>query len=251
MKQVLICWEGTLAIITAAVLRLSPAVRERLTLWLAVEDPAAAIMLFQRFRGEFGELLSSFELLESWGVEAAVTHLGVTRPVEAPHSWHVLCEVGWSFASGLRERVEEALDPMLDEGLCRNGTLAETEQRRLAMWRIREGQSEATRPYGDIVRSDVAVAIGDIPALIARARAEVRLLAFGHVGDGNLHLNFVVPPSDTQRLRSGLLGALYRNVQASGGSISAEHGVGRVKLAVPIHRGEYIGSGQRRLAPRA
>ena len=153
----------------------------------------------------------------------------------------MLCEVGWSFSSGLRERVEDALEPMLAEGLCRDGALAETEQRRLAMWRIREGQSEATRPYRDIVRSDVAVAIGDIPALIARARAEnpsdVRLLAFGHVGDDDLHLNFVVPPSDTQRLRPVLLGALYRNVQALGGSLSAEHGVGRVKReAVSNHK---------------
>ena len=233
VKQLLIGSEGTLGIITAAVLRLSPAVRERVTLWLAVDDPAAAVMLFQRFRGEFGELLSSFELLESWGVEAAVTHLGVPRPVEAPHPWHVLCEVSWSFASGLRARVEDALEPMLAEGLCRDGALAETEQRRLAMWRIREGQSEATRPYGDIVRSDVAVAIGDIPALIASARAEVpsdvRLLAFGHVGDGNLHINFVVPPSEVHRLRPVLLAALYRNVWALGGSISAEHGVGRAK----------------------
>lgn len=233
VKQLLIGSEGTLGIITAAVLRLSPAVRERVTLWLAVDDPAAAVMLFQRFRAEFGELLSSFELLESWGVEAAVTHFGVTRPVDAPHPWHVLCEVGWSFASGLRERVEDALEPMLAEGLCRDGTLAETEQQRLAMWRIREGQSEATRFYGDIVRSDVAVAIGDIPALIARARAQVpsdvRLLAFGHVGDGNLHLNFIVPPSEVHRLRPLLLDALYRDVRALSGSISAEHGVGRAK----------------------
>ncbi len=233
LKQLLIGSEGTLGIITAAELRLSPAVRERVTVWLAVEDPAAAVTLFRRFRESFGELLSSFELLESWGVEAAVTQFGLTRPVGVAHPWHVVSEVAWSFTSGLRDRVEEALAGMLDDGLCRDGTIAETEQQRLSMWRIREGQSEATRPYGDIIRSDVAVAIGDIPALIAHAAADVppnvRLLAFGHVGDGNLHLNFVVPPSETGRLRPLLLDALYRNVMTLGGSISAEHGVGRAK----------------------
>jgi len=162
-----------------------------------------------------------------------VTQFGLTRPVAAAHPWHVLSEVAWTFASGLRERVEEALAGMLDDELCQDGTLAETEQQRLAMWRIREGQSEATRLYGDIIRSDVAVGIGDIPALIARAAADVppnvRLLAFGHVGDGNLHLNFVVPTEETGRLRRLLLDALYRNVMALGGSISAEYGVGRAK----------------------
>ena len=233
LKQLLIGSEGTLGIITTAVLRLSPAVRERVTIWLAVDDPAAAVTLLHRFRSAFGELLSSFELLESWGVEAAVTQFGVARPVATAHPWHVLSEVGWSFASGLRERVEDVLETILADDLCRDGTIAETEQQRLAMWRIREGQSEATRPYGDIVRSDVAVAIGDIPALIGRAAADVppdvRLLVFGHVGDGNLHMNFVVPPADVQRLRPRLLDGLYGIVRALGGSISAEHGVGRSK----------------------
>lgn len=233
LKQLLIGSEGTLGIITAAVLRLSPPVRERVTVWLAVDDPAAAVTLFRRFQERFGDLLSSFELLESWGVEAAVTQFGLTRPVAAVHPWHVLSEVAWTFPSGLRERVEDALEDLLGDGLCRDGTLAATEQQRLAMWRIREGQSEATRVYGDIIRSDVAVAIGKIPTLIARAAAEVppgvRSLSFGHVGDGNLHLNFVVPPLECSRLRPLLLDALYRSVTALGGSISAEHGVGRAK----------------------
>ncbi len=233
LKHLLIGSEGTLGIITAAVLRLSPALRERVTVWLAVEDPEAAVTLFRRFQEIFGDLLSSFELLESWGVEAAVSQFGLTRPVAAAHPWHVLCEVAWTFPSGLRERVDDALEGLVGDGLCRDGTLAATEQQRLAMWRIREGQSEATRPYGDIIRSDVAVAIGDIPTLIARAAADVppgvRSLAFGHVGDGNLHINFVVPPEDSGRLRPLLLDALYRSVRTLGGSISAEHGIGRAK----------------------
>ena len=233
LKQLFIGSEGTLSIVTAAALRLSPAVHERVTMWLAVDEPATAVTLFHRFRSAFGELLTSFELLESWGVEAAVEHLGIARPVGEPHPWHVLSEVGWSFADGLRDRVETVLETVLADGLCRDGTLADTEAQRLAMWRIREGQSEATRHYGDIIRSDVAVAIGDIPALIARASAGVppgvRLLAFGHVGDGNLHLNYIVPPQESDRLRPRVLHLLYDIVAALGGSISAEHGVGRAK----------------------
>jgi FAD/FMN-containing dehydrogenase len=103
-------------------------------------------------------------------------------------------------------------------------------------WRIREGQSEATRHMGYIVRSDVTVAISDLPRLIGRMASwvaeqapEVRLIPFGHVGDGILHFNFVTPPAEVKRLRPVLLGKLYDEVTRLGGSISAEHGIGRLK----------------------
>ncbi len=110
------------------------------------------------------------------------------------------------------------------------------------MWRIREGQSEAARRHGEIIRSDVAVAIGDIPTLIENAAARTtpdygaRLLTFGHVGDGNLHMNFIVPPAEAKRLRPILLDGLYDAVAALGGSISAEHGVGRAKRDAVLAR---------------
>ena len=242
LKQLFIGSEGTLGIVTAAVLRLCPAMRESVTVWLAVENPGAAVSLFRRFRTEFGDLLSSFELLESWGVEAALTHFGVARPVADPHPWHVLSEVSWSFRDGLRDRVDAVLEASFAEGLCSDGTIAATEQQRRAMWRIREGQSEAARRHGEIIRSDVAVAIGDIPTLIANAVARTtpdlgaRLLTFGHVGDGNLHMNFIVPPAEAKRLRPILLDGLYDAVAALGGSISAEHGVGRAKRDAVLAR---------------
>ncbi len=237
LKQLFIGCEGTLGIITAAVLRLSAAPREHVTVWLSLESPNDAVRLFHRFRTEFGDLISSFELLEAWGVEAVLRQIpSLIRPVADEHPWHLLIELSWTFTTGLRERVEPVLEALFTERLCRDGTIAESEQQRLAMWRIRENQSEATRHYGDIIRSDVSVPIGDIPVLIATTQGWVRsdmpkvmVLTFGHIGDGNLHLNFIVPLDRSDALRPILLGRLYDDVTALGGSISAEHGVGRAK----------------------
>ncbi len=237
LKQLFIGAEGTLGIITAAVLRLVPRPNERVTLWLGIESPEAAIELFSLFQTELGELISSFELLTSFGVEAAATHLpGVRRPLADVHPWHLLIEAAWSFREGLRDRVEAILAIALERGLVADGTLAESEAQRAMMWRIREGQSEATRHMGYIVRSDVTVAVSLLPELIHRmqswvgpAAPGVELIPFGHVGDGNLHFNFVTPPDEVERLRPVLLDKLYDEVTELDGSISAEHGIGRLK----------------------
>ena len=237
LKQLFIGAEGTLGIITAAALRLVPAPRERVTLWLAIDSPARAVALLRRFQSELGELISSFELLTQFGVSAASTHLpGVHCPLRGEHPWHLLIEVAWTFADGLRERVEAVVAAALEEGQIADGTMAASEAQRAMFWRIREGQSEATRHMGHIIRSDVTVPVADLPRLIARMAAWVErhapgvvLIPFGHVGDGNLHLNFVAPPAAAERLRPVLLQRLYDEVTELGGSISAEHGIGRLK----------------------
>ncbi len=239
LKQLFIGAEGTLGIITAAALRLVPAPRERVTLWLGIDAPARAVELLRRFQNELGDLITSFELLTAFGVAAAARHLpGVRRPLAGDHPWHVLIEAAWTFADGLRERVEAVVATALEEGLIADGVLAESEAQRTMFWRIREGQSEATRHMGYIVRSDVSVAISDLPRLIGRMASwvaehapEVLLIPFGHVGDGNLHFNFVTPPAAVEHLRPMLLGQLYDEVTRLGGSISAEHGIGRLKRA--------------------
>lgn len=239
LKQLFIGAEGTLGIITAATLGLVPAPRERVTVWLGIDGPARAVELLSLFRRELGELVSSFELLAGRGVEAAVTHLpGVRRPLVAARPWHALVEVAWSFAEGLAERVEAVLADAIERGLVLDGTIAGSEAQRAMMWRIREGQSEATRHLGFILRSDVTVPIVAIAALVAGLERWVPLLApeaillpFGHVGDGNLHVNFILPPDAVPRLRPPLLDRLYAEVTALGGSISAEHGIGRFKVA--------------------
>jgi len=240
LKQLFIGSEGTLGIITAAVVRLAAQPRERVTAWLSVHSTEDAIALFSRMRGRFGDLISSFELVPEKGVALAVEKLpGVRRPVEGDPDWHVLMEVAWTFADGLQARVEEALAELFEEGLCLDGAIAESEQQRLNMWRVREGQAEAAREAGLVVRSDISVPLEEIPPLLrdvdqfaADFGDVVRFLPFGHVGDGNLHVNFAVAENEAERLEKPLLEHVYASVIARGGSVSAEHGVGRAKRDV-------------------
>jgi FAD/FMN-containing dehydrogenase len=237
LKQLFIGAEGTLGIITAAALRLAALPRERITVWLAVRNPEDALTVFKRCRDAFGELISAFELLCSDGVEIAVEHLpNAQRPVAAAQPWHLLVDVAWMFEDGLRERVEAALAELLEDGICLDGTIAETEAQRANMWRLREEQSLAASKLGYIIRSDVTVPISEIPNLltaIADWRGiipnDVTVLPFGHMGDGNLHVNFLVPKPRAPELYEPLLERLYDTVDRLRGSISAEHGVGRAK----------------------
>jgi len=244
LKQLFIGSEGTLGVVTAATLRLVAPARERVTLWLTVDQTEDAVSLFRHLRGVFGDLISSFELVSSYGVEAACEHLpNVRRPVDRPYPWHVLIEIAWTFTEGLRERAEAAIATLFEEGRVLDGTIAENETQRQMMWRIREGQSEATSKIGYVVRSDVTVAIADIPALVAQCEAwtpefgaDVALLPFGHIGDGNLHMNFVVPREKAKELSLSLFERLFAEVDALNGSISAEHGVGRAKRDAIVAR---------------
>jgi FAD/FMN-containing dehydrogenase len=239
LKQLFIGAEGSLGIITAAVLRLYPRPRERRTIWLGIESPADALRLLSLFQDHLGELISSFELIAGLGVEAANDHLpGGRRPLAEPHPWHLLIEVAWSLDGGLDVPVDRALEAGFDAGLVQDGTIAQNEAQRTAMWLIREGQSEATTKVGHVQRSDISVAIADLPALIARAEAhfgklapDVQLFPFGHVGDGNLHFNFLIPRDreGVPELRSLLNEHLMMLVAEFGGSFSAEHGIGRLK----------------------
>jgi FAD/FMN-containing dehydrogenase len=244
LKQLFIGSEGTLGIITAATLRLVARPNERVTLWLA-NTPEDAIAVFKCFREAFGELISAFELICSDGVEIAVNGLsGARRPVATPFPWHVLIDVAWTFGDGLRPRVETVLEKVMARGLCEDGTIAETEEQRANMWRLREGQSESARKHGYILRSDISVAIARIPELLHWATQwqpslqprGIRLLPFGHIGDGNLHFNFLIPENSPDSLHCELLDKLYDQVDRLDGSISAEHGVGRAKLQAVMAR---------------
>ena len=140
------------------------------------------------------------------------------------------------FKDGLRDRVESVLAELLEDGICLDGTIAETEAQRTNMWRLREEQSLAASKLGYIIRSDVTVPISEIPNLLSAIAGwrgiipdEVTVLPFGHLGDGNLHVNFLLPHARAQELYAPLLERLYDTVDRLRGSISAEHGVGRAK----------------------
>jgi FAD/FMN-containing dehydrogenase len=239
LKQLFIGAEGTLGIITAAVLRLVARPKERQTIWLGIESPKAALELLALFQDRLGELISSFELVAGFGVEAADRHLpGGKRPLAEPHPWHLLVEVAWSLAEGLAGPVERTLEAAVEAGLVEDGTIAQNEAQRQAMWRIREGQSEATSHEGYVLRSDISVRVADLPAFVDAVEAHfatsapgIPVFPFGHVGDGNLHVNFLLPRDEGQiaALKPRLSAELAELVAGFGGSFSAEHGVGRLK----------------------
>jgi FAD/FMN-containing dehydrogenase len=241
LKQVFIGSEGTLGVITAAVLRLFPRPRRRETAWLGVPSPRAAVELLALFRERLGEIVSSFELIPDQGVRYATGYLeGARRPIETPCPWHVLVEVAWALDEPLSERIERVLEAAMERGLVVDGVLAASEAQRTALWLLRENMTDAMAQAGPVLRHDVSVPVSRVPDLVERGGAEmarlipgVRLVPFGHVGDGNLHFNLLPPegadPEAFRARKAEVLGRVFDVVESLGGSISAEHGIGRLK----------------------
>jgi FAD/FMN-containing dehydrogenase len=243
LKQLFIGAEGTLGVITAAVLRLVPRPRERQTAWLGVPSPRAAVELLALFRERLGETISSFELMSGPGVELVLQYLpGARQPLAQPAPWYVLAEVAWALEEGLAERLEAVLAAGLERGLIQDGVLATSEAQRQAIWNLRENPTEAMAREGAVLRHDIAVPVSRVPELIERGAeafertvSGVRIMPFGHVGDGNIHYTLLQPKSMSPEQFRGLKDAVQRQVfdlvEALGGSISAEHGIGRLKRA--------------------
>jgi FAD/FMN-containing dehydrogenase len=243
LKQLFIGSEGTLGVITAAVLRLVPRPRERQTAWLAVPSPQAAVELLALFRERLGETVSSFELLAGGCVELVLRYLpGARAPLARPAPWYVLAEVAWSLADGLGAELEQVLEEAIRRGLIQDGVIATSEAQRNALWALRENPTEAMAKEGMVLRHDIAVPVSRVPDLIERAAAElertlpgVRIMPFGHVGDGNIHYNLLQPQDMAGEKfyarRDEVQGIVFDVVEALGGSISAEHGIGRAKRA--------------------
>jgi FAD/FMN-containing dehydrogenase len=243
LKQLFIGAEGTLGVITAAVLRLLPRPRERQTAWLAVPSPQAAVALLGLVRERLGETVSSFELLAGGCVDLVLRYLpGARAPLARKAPWYVLAEVAWSLESGLGAELERVLEDGLGRGLIVDGVIAKSEAERRALWALRENPTEAMAREGLVLRHDIAVPVSRVPELIERgagvlaaAVPAVRIMPFGHLGDGNIHYNLLQPEqmsADDFRARTGEVQRLVFDVVAGlGGSISAEHGIGRLKRA--------------------
>jgi len=241
LKQLFVGAEGTLGVITSAVLRLFPKPRETRTAWLAVPSPEKAVKLFTFCRERLGETISSFELMGDFVVQRVVSYLPDGRqPLRAKTPWHVLIEVAWSLEDGLGERLEQVLADAMREGLVTDGTVAKSEAQRKALWLIRENPTDAFANAGVVLRHDVSVPVAEVPALIERGRLMfektipgIRFVAFGHIGDGNIHFNFLQPEAgDGEAFRARkdeVQTKVFDLVESLGGSISAEHGIGRLK----------------------
>jgi len=248
LKQMFIGAEGTLGIVTAAVLRLYPKPHSSATAFVAVKDVAGAVALLGHLRDAMGDTLCSFELLPRIGVEMPVRHIpGVRDPLPAPHDWYVLVEAtSAARADTLSEALEAALAAAYDAGLVLDAALAASAAQAESFWRVREGLSEAQGYEGGSIKHDVSVPISAIAAFIARASAAAtalvpggRPVAFGHIGDGNIHFNLSQPMGADRAAFLARWDEVNRCVHdiviELGGSISAEHGIGRMKVAENAH----------------
>ncbi|HUF87078.1 MAG TPA: FAD-binding oxidoreductase [Thermohalobaculum sp.] len=241
LKSLLIGSEGTLGVITAAALKLFPLPGETVTAMLSVADPQAALALFQRLRERLDDALSGFELISGQGIAwLAEFHPDKPDPLAGAPAWRVLLEATGPAGSGLGERVEAALGAMLEAGLASDGAVAASEAQRAHMWWQRETLPEANRRVGAVSAHDISLPLSAIARFIEQAGAAVaaidpglRVNCFGHLGDGNLHYN-VFPPegrraAECRALAGPARRAVHDLVDALGGSISAEHGIGRMK----------------------
>lgn len=242
LKQLLIGAEGTLGIVTAAVLKLYPLPRESVTALVAVPDPAAAIALFSFMREMTGDALTAFELMPRLGLDLVLRHIpGLRDPLSGPAPWYVLMEGTSSMtSSGLAAAFAAGMEQALERAIITDGVVAQSTEQAAALWKLRESLSEAQKLEGASIKHDVSVPIARIPEFIERASAAVlrlipdaRPVPFGHLGDGNIHFNVSQPVGgDRQAFLDQwepMTDLVNEIVLAHGGSISAEHGIGRMK----------------------
>jgi FAD/FMN-containing dehydrogenase len=234
--------EGTLGIITGAVIKLAPMMRSEELMFCAVADPDAALRLYRRFRTADEMSLRAFEYLSGRAVDLAIRNIeGVVLPLASRSEHYVLVDLASTRADGLRALAESVLSEAFEAGDVGDAVIADSLAQRGALWRLREEQSDAQKRAGANVKNDVSVPVSRGPDLIRLATEAVERLIpgvrsapFGHMGDGNIHLNFVKPEGSDDGAflaRSGeVMEAVNAVVRELGGSFSAEHGVGRLKV---------------------
>jgi FAD/FMN-containing dehydrogenase len=242
LRQLLIGAEGTLGVITAAALKLFARPAQTGTALLAVESPAAALSLLSMARGLFGEMVSAFELIHRQGFDfLSETMPDVRHPFAEPPEWCVLIELGLAEGIDPAGALETMFAQAHEAGLVPDGLIAQSQGQADDFWTIRESIPEANRRVGSVSSHDISVPLGALPEFIVKggerlARiGDFRINCFGHVGDGNLHYN-VFPQkgrsrADHENQRDVIKACVHDLTHELGGSISAEHGVGRTKVA--------------------
>ncbi len=241
LKNLFIGAEGTLGVITAAVLRLVPRPRSVETAFAGVASAEAALELLGIAQERSGGDVTSFEIMTRAGIELVLRHAqGCRDPLASPHAWYVLMELSSQQREGLRALLEAVLADGMERGLVLDATIAESIEQGKAFWRVREMFGEVQRYAGGSIKHDISVPVAAVPAFIREADAAVtalipgaRPLPFGHLGDGNIHYNVNQPVGTDKgeflKRWDEVNAAVFAVVKKYGGSISAEHGVGVMK----------------------
>jgi FAD/FMN-containing dehydrogenase len=242
LKHLFIGAEGTLGVITAASLKLFPRPAVHALAWISIESPAKAVELLALVKARTGGSVSAFELVSAFALGLVLRHIPDTRdPLASPAPWRVLLDLGVADTGSARPMIEAVLEEAAEAGLILDAVIAESEAQAALMWKIRETIAVAERAHGKAVKHDVSTPVSRVAEFLGRADDLVRrlspgsdIVAFGHVGDGNIHYNVTPPPGlDGDAFVDGpgvrVTEAVHDLVASLNGSISAEHGVGRLK----------------------
>lgn len=242
LKQLFIGGEGTLGIITAASLKLFPRPKKLEAAFIGLSDPHAALRLFSMAKAQAGPVLTGFEIMPRVGVEFCLSHLdGARDPLEGEHAWYILMELSsGSEAFPVRDLMEGILGEAFEEGLVEDAAFAQNLSQVQDFWHIRHGMSEVQKAEGGSIKHDISVPVATIPDFLDKAIAAVqefvpdcRPVPFGHIGDGNIHFNVSQPigaDKEEYLAKWDEMNSIVHGIVAEfNGSISAEHGIGRLK----------------------
>ncbi len=244
LRQLFVGSEGTLGIITAAVLRLQPGVAGRAAAFCALPSAEAVLPLLARLRQRAPAALHAFEYMSGMSIALVLRHIAGTQLPVVPADHYILIDLATGYAAEpLEAALEEMLVEALDAGELLDAALSRSEAQRLAFWRLREEHAEAQKRAGASIKNDVSVPVSVVPVLLREAAAlceaaepGIRVAPFGHLGDGNIHLNLIQPegadPAAFLARADALMHVVNGVVKGLGGSFSAEHGVGRLKTGL-------------------